>query len=75
MKGRYGNLTSTLYLTLCNIPPPSLSFPLKHLGHAPEEEKEIAQLSKKESTRSVQRLSRQNRMVIPYRFITIIKKE
>ena len=74
MKGRYGNLTSTLYLTRFNTPPP---FPplSKHLGHAPEEEKEIAQLSKKESTRSVQRLSRQNRMVIPYRFITLIKKK
>ena len=60
MKGRYGNLTGTLYLTRCNTP---------------EEEKEIAQLSKKESTRSVQRLSRQNIIVIPYRFITLIKKK
>ena len=39
----------------------------KNPGHAPVEEKEIAELSKKESVRWVQRLSQQNknRMVIP----------
>ena len=57
-------------------PPPPPSPSQKNPGHAPEEEKEIAELSKKESTRSVQRLSQQNknRMVMTYRYICFNKK-
>ena len=74
MRGvRHGNRASTLSLTECDTPPPSPS--QKNPGHAPEEEKEIAELSK-ESTRSVQRLSQQNknRMVMTYRYICFNKK-
>ena len=76
MRGvRHGNRASTLSLTECNPPPPP-SPSQKNPGHAPEEEKEIAELSKKELTRSVQRLSQQNknRMVMTYRYICFNKK-
>ena len=76
MRGvRHGNRASTLSLTECDPPPPFLP-PKKNPGHAPEEEKEIAELFKKESTRSVQRLSQQskNRMVMTYRYICFNKK-
>ena len=53
MRGvRHGNRASTLSLTECDPPPPP-SPSQKNPGHAPEEEKEIAELSKKESTRSI----------------------
>ena len=73
MRGvRHGNRASTLSLTECDPLSPSQ----KNQGHAPEEEKEIAELSKKESIRSVQRLSQQskNRMVMTYRYICFNKK-
>ena len=60
MKVRHNNLnnlTRTLSLTQCDPPP----LPLKNPGHHPEEEKEIAELSKRGSTRSVQRLSQQKK--------------
>ena len=71
----HGNRASTLSLTECDLPPPP-SPSQKNPGHAPEEEKEIAELSKKELTRSVQRLSQQNknRMVMTYRYICFNKK-